>query len=93
VRRSHEWWVTAPTEDLADPELIEDILQTLTEARVDTFVTLSPKTGSDAYGCTSAASCFVYDSEENQPSGFFPTDGQGFADESEDEDAGGDDSD
>ncbi len=55
-------------------------------SRVDTFVTLSPKTGADAYGCTSAASCFVYDSEENQPAGFFPIDGQGFADEAEDED-------
>ncbi len=50
-------------------------------SRVDTFVTLSQKSGSDAYGCTSAASCFVYDSEENQPPGFFPVDGQGFADQ------------
>jgi len=55
-------------------------------SRVDTFVTLARKTASDAYGCTSAANCYVYDSDENQPAGFFPIDGQAFAESVEGED-------
>lgn len=54
--------------------------------RVDTTITLASKTPDDAYGCSSAKRCFVYDSEENSPPGFFPIDGRAFADESAGED-------
>lgn len=53
--------------------------------RVEVKLALTPKTRTDARGCTEAESCFVYDSDENVPLGFFPIDGKGLGDSAVDE--------
>lgn len=49
--------------------------------RVDKVLRLTRRSRGDGNGCTSADTCFVYDSRENASGGFFPIDGEGFGDE------------
>ena len=51
---------------------------------VEVEIPLSLRRRGDINGCTSADECYVYESAENEPDGYFPIDGQGFADEATD---------
>jgi fibro-slime domain-containing protein len=51
---------------------------------VEVEIPLALRTRADVNGCTSADECYVYESRENEPDGYFPIDGKGFADEDTD---------